>query len=363
MTNRRESIKCILSTAGILTLCPFTASGTPTAQRARFWKPGVDHVKCNLCPRYCEIKPGAIGHCRTRRNDNGSLVTIGYANPCAVHVDPIEKKPLYHVLPGAKAFSIAVAGCNLRCKNCQNYTISQSGPLETPNMDLPPHKVVEKAIQAGCTTIAYTYSEPIVWYEYMYDTAKLARKAGLRNLMITCGYINPEPLKELAKYMDAANMDLKGFDNDIYRKLNAGKLQPVLDAIKLAQELGIWVEITNLIVPEWTDKLEVIRKMCIWIRNTVGKDVPLHFSRFSPMYKLAHLYPTPRRILIDAKKIAREEGLNHVYVGNVAGTDSNTYCPKCRKVLVKRMGYLIAGNKIKNGKCGYCGTAIKGIWN
>ncbi len=348
---------------GVIALCPcYTSCATPS-RKARFWEAKGDSVSCKLCPRSCTIRPGATSPCRTRKNSNGTLITVGYANPCAVHVDPIEKKPLYHVLPGTKAYSVAIAGCNLRCKNCQNYTISQASPLETPNMNLPPQKVVEEAKRTGCTTIAYTYSEPIVWYEYMYDTAKLAHKAGLKNCMITCGYINSEPLKELAPYMDAVNIDLKSFSDDIYKKLNAGKLQPVLDTIKLSQSLGIWIEITNLIVPEWTDDPKMIREMCKWIVQSVGKEVPLHFSRFHPMYKLAHLYPTPTKILTSAKEIAKEEGLHYVYVGNVAGSDSNTYCPQCKKPLIKRYGYLVRSNKISHGKCSFCGYEIKGIWD
>lgn len=363
MTNRREALKCVLSAMGIVALYPCYAACSSTTKKAMYWKAKGESIQCTLCPRTCILKPGATGVCQTRKNKDNALLTLGYSNPCAVHDDPIEKKPLYHVLPGARSFSIAVAGCNMRCKNCQNYSISQASPLETPNVYLSPQMVVDGAIKNKCTTIAYTYSEPIVWYEYMYDTAKLARKAGLKNLMVTCGYINPEPLKELCKYMDAANIDLKSYSEDTYKKLNAGRLQPVLDAIKLSYDLGMWVEITNLIVPKWTDDLDMIRKMCVWIRNTVGKDVPLHFSRFHPMYKLAHLYPTPGNTLKSAKKVAEEEGLHYVYIGNLAGTDSNTYCPKCKKPVVKRMGYLITGNNIKNGKCKFCGNAIAGIWD
>ena len=348
---------------GMAALYPCYTAGSSTTKKAQYWKVAGEGVQCILCPRTCKIKPGKTGVCRTRKNKGNTLLTIGYSNPCAVHDDPIEKKPLYHVMPGSRSYSIAVAGCNLRCKNCQNYTISQASPLETPNAYLTPQMVVEEAVKNRCTTIAYTYSEPIVWYEYMYDTAKLARAAGLKNLMVTCGYINPEPLKELCKYMDAANIDLKSFSEDTYKKLNAGRLQPVLDAIKLSHELGMWVEITNLIVPKWTDNLDMIRNMCIWIRDTVGKDVPLHFSRFHPMYKLAHLYPTPSDVLKKAKKIAEGEGLRYVYIGNLAGADSNTYCPRCKKAVVKRMGYIITGNNIKGGTCKFCGSKIAGIWD
>jgi pyruvate formate lyase activating enzyme len=336
--------------------------GPSITRKAMYWKPEGEKIRCTICPRNCLVKSGYVSQCKTRKNANGKMILLGYSNPCALHVDPIEKKPLYHVLPGARAFSVAIAGCNMRCKNCQNYSISQASPQETENLHLPPEEVVKQAIRYKCSTIAYTYSEPIVWYEYMYDTARLARKAGIKNLMVTCGYINPTPFRELLKYMDAANMDLKSFKLEIYKKLNAGKLQPVLDAIKLARECGMWVEITNLVVPQWTDDMAMIKQMCEWIVSTLGNDVPLHFSRFSPMYKLAHLYPTPTGTLKQAKKIAKNTGLKYIYVGNVAGEDSNTYCPNCKKPVIKRRGYLILGNKVKSGKCGFCGESIAGIW-
>jgi pyruvate formate lyase activating enzyme len=290
------------------------------------------------------------------------MILLGYANPCAVHVDPIEKKPLYHVLPGARAYSIAVAGCPFRCLNCQNHTISQASPLETRNTHLPPYAVVEQAVKNNCTTIAYTYSEPIAWYEYMYDTAKIARQAGLKNLWITCGYISETPLVELAKYIDAANIDLKGFDPKVYLELNAGKLEHILRTIKLARENGMWVELTNLIVPEWTDKLPVIRQLCQWVVKEVGRDVPLHFSRFHPENKLAHLPPTPKDVLLSAVKIAEEEGIRYVYVGNVAGLDFDTRCPSCHRPIIQRTGYMVRTYDIKNGACAHCGTKIAGIW-
>jgi pyruvate formate lyase activating enzyme len=308
------------------------------------------------------LAPGATGICRVRQNVNGTLMTHGYANPCAVHVDPIEKKPLYHMLPGSRSFSIAVAGCNLRCLNCQNYTISQVSPQDTETMYLPPEKVVEEAEKNGCISIAYTYSEPTVWYEYMYDTAKLARSAGLKNCMITCGYISREPLAKLAEYMDAANIDLKSYDSSIYGKLNAGQLQPVLDAIVQSVKAGMWVEVTNLVVPQWTDNLDMIRAMCGWLAENAGAGVPLHFSRFHPMHKLAHLSPTPTGVLESARDIARKQGIQYVYIGNVAGLDSNTYCPGCGKPLVRRRGYLISGLDIVNGACRFCKTKIPGIW-
>ena len=362
MTTRRDILKSGLSVVGVLAGASCAAGKPSTIKKAMYWDSLGENVKCSLCPHGCMLAPGATGICRVRQNRNGTLVTLGYSNPCAVHVDPIEKKPLYHVTPGALAYSIAVAGCNMRCKNCQNHTISQVSPLDTQNTYLSPQDVVQVALKHKCQTIAYTYSEPTVWYEYMYETSKLARQAGLKNLMITCGYINPEPLAELAKYMDAVNIDLKSFDNAIYGKLNAGRLQPVLDTIRLAKEQGIWVEVTNLVVPEWTDDLGMIRKMCVWLKDTLGPDVPLHFSRFHPMHKLAHLYPTPTKVLNAARKTAKEEGLHYVYVGNVAGSDGNTYCPKCGKVVVGRRGYLVTGYDIVNGSCKFCKTKIAGIW-
>lgn len=362
MTSRRDILKGAVTFIGTAALLPCYAKAVSTTKIAKFGETEGALVRCNLCPRVCILKPGATGLCRVRKNIDNTLMTLGYSNPCAVHIDPIEKKPLYHVLPGSKAFSIAVAGCNLRCKNCQNYSISQASPLETRNTYLPPQQVVKEAVHSGCSTIAYTYSEPTVWYEYMYDTAKLAHEAGLKNLMITCGYINLKPLEELCKYIDAANIDLKSFDNKIYKQLNAGQLDPVLNAIKLAHSKGVWVEITNLIVPDWTDNMDMIRTMCKWIRSTLGKDVPLHFSRFHPMYKLAHLFPTPTKTLESAKKIAQQEGLYYVYIGNVAGIDPNTYCPKCKKPIILRKGYVITGNNIYKGKCKFCQTPVAGIW-
>jgi pyruvate formate lyase activating enzyme len=289
-------------------------------------------------------------------------VTLGYGNPCAVHVDPIEKKPLYHVLPGARTFSIAVAGCNFRCKNCQNYTISQVSPLDTRNYDLPPRTVVERAVKANCTAVAYTYSEPTVWYEYMFDTAKLAREAGLRNLLITCGYINEKPLAELAPFIDAANIDLKGFDQQTYRRLNAGRLDAVLATLTRAKQLGVWIEVTNLVVPEWTDSIGMIRNICTWLYKNLGADTPLHFSRFHPMYKLAHLPPTPRKTLEQARLTALETGLSYVYLGNVAGANTDIRCPSCGKTVIRRRGYLIEENNVVDGTCAFCGHGVAGIW-
>ncbi|MBE9510005.1 MAG: AmmeMemoRadiSam system radical SAM enzyme [Bacteroidetes bacterium] len=320
-------------------------------------------LKCLRCPNECTIKEGELGDCHNHLNYNGKLYTIAYGNPCAVHIDPIEKKPLMHFLPESSAFSIATAGCNLACLNCQNWSISQKSPRETRNFDLMPDKVVEAAIESDCESIAYTYSEPITFYEYAYDTAILARNAGIKNVMISAGYINEEPMRKLARVMDAANIDLKSFKDSIYLKLNAGKLEPILRTLKILNEEGVWLEITNLVIPGWTDDFDMIREMCDWLYENGFADNPLHFSRFQPLYKLTQLPPTPLSSLTKARKIALDAGIKYVYIGNVPGTEAeNTFCPNCHKTLIKRRGYIILSNHIKNGKCEYCNEPIAGVW-
>jgi pyruvate formate lyase activating enzyme len=305
-----------------------------------------------------------LSDCRNRRVYNGKLYTIAYGNPCAIHIDPIEKKPLYHFHPGSNAFSIATAGCNLACLNCQNWTISQSSPEDTRNYDLMPDNVVSQALQYKCASIAYTYSEPITFYEYVYDTGELAHGAGIKNVLVSAGYIHTEPLLNLCRVIDGANIDLKSMEDSIYLKLNAGKLQPVLDCLKTLKDEGIWLEITNLVVPSWTDDLDMIKKMCGWLTENGFDDTPLHFSRFHPQYKLQRLPATPVNTLDSARKIAVAEGLKYVYIGNVPGNNAtDTVCPDCHTVLVDRSGYQINQVRIKDGRCEKCGKAIPGRWN
>ena len=320
-------------------------------------------IKCKLCPQACKIEDGDLGDCRTRLAKNGKLYTIVYGNPCAIHVDPVGKKPLFNFLPGSFTYSIATAGCNLACLNCQNWTISQKSPYETRNYDLMPNRVVEEAIAAKCKSIAYTYSEPIVFYEYVYDTAKLARLSGLKNIFISAGYINEQPLRALCKYLDAANIDLKSFDNDTYEMLNAGTLEPVLNTLKVLKEEGVWLEITNLVVPSWTDDLTGIKKMTDWLFDNGFQNTPLHFSRFHPDYKLTNLPPTPYETLIKAREIALESGLNYVYIGNVPGSDGqHSICPNCKKTVIERSGFQIKNTHLDNGNCTNCNTPIAGVW-
>jgi len=372
--SKREFLK--YTSAGFLSAMAFSAC--PAAVRAtlpsnkvkpkhkreaQFYIKTPKGIRCEICPNKCTLKEGELGDCHNRLAEGDKLYTIAYGNPAAVHLDPIEKKPLYHFHPSSTAFSIATAGCNLSCMNCQNHQISQKGPRETKNYDLMPDKVIDTAVGYDSKIIAYTYTEPITFYEYTYDTSKLAHQQGMKNVMITAGYIRPEPLKKLSKVIDAANVDLKSFSDDIYLKLNAGELQPVLDTLKMMKDEGVWVEITNLIVPQWTDDLDMIKRMCNWLAENGFEDNPLHFSRFYPTYKLTQLQPTSEYTLKEAQKIARKEGLNHVYIGNVPGADSDdTLCPECGKVLIERKGFRVTENHIKNGSCEFCDTSISGIW-
>ncbi|MCX5707168.1 MAG: AmmeMemoRadiSam system radical SAM enzyme [Candidatus Omnitrophica bacterium] len=329
-----------------------------------YQKLGEGKVQCQLCPRRCVIPDKGRGFCGVRENRGGILYTLVFAKPVAIHVDPIEKKPLFHFLPSSSAFSIATAGCNLRCKFCQNWEISQAKPEEVGYECLEPKDLVKRAKESGSKTIAFTYSEPTIFYEYMLETAKLAKAEGLKNVMHSNGYINEAPLRELAKYLDAANIDLKGFSDEFYLKLSEGSLAPVLKSLKVLKEEGVHIEITNLILPGFNDDPDLIRKMCLWIRDNLGSDTPLHFSRFFPMYKLVSLNPTPVEVLENARNIALECGLKYVYIGNVAGNRAeNTYCPKCGKIVIERKGYFVVLDNLKDGQCKFCGEKIEGIWN
>ena len=320
-------------------------------------------VQCQLCPNYCVLKSGKKGRCGTRINADGKLYTIVYARPVAVHIDPIEKKPFTHFLPKTDSFSIATAGCNLGCIFCQNWQISQSRPEDAEARVLAPLEAVNQAKKNKCATIAYTYTEPTVFYEYMLDTAKTAKAYGVKNVMHTCGYINPKPLKELLQYMDAVNVDLKGFSEEFYVTMCSGHLDPVLETIKNIKKAGVWLEITNLVIPGKNDDPKMIRAMCLWIKKNVGADTPLYFSAFTPQYKLTGLPPTPVKTLEDAQKIAKEVGLHYAYIGNVYGhAGESTICPKCKKVIITRQGFNTLEVDLVDGKCKYCGYRIAGVW-
>jgi pyruvate formate lyase activating enzyme len=334
------------------------------SKEALFYTKTADGLQCEKCPHGCLlINDGDAGFCRSRVAHNGKMYTIAYGNPCAVHIDPIEKKPLFHFLPATQAFSIAVAGCNFRCLNCQNWQISQVSPKESDNVDLMPAEVVKACLKYKCESIAYTYSEPVTFYEYVYDTAKLAHEQKIRNVWKSNGYINEKPLRQLCKVLDAANIDLKIFDDDVYKKISAGTLAPVLRTLKVFREEGVWLEITNLVIPTWTDNLDAIKRMCEWLCVNGLSDAPLHFSRFTPLYKLSQLPPTPTATLEKAHAIAKKAGIKYVYLGNVAGHwAENTYCPKCGKIVVERRVFTILANNIVSGACKFCGEKISGVW-
>jgi pyruvate formate lyase activating enzyme len=320
-------------------------------------------VQCELCPNGCVLGNGQHSRCRTRMNKDGKLYSIVYGRPCAVHVDPIEKKPFFHFLPGTTAFSIATAGCVLSCKFCQNWQISQARPEDTDTYDLPPDRVVKAAMRYESKSITYTYTEPTVFYEYMYDTAVLAKKSGIRNTMHSCGYINEKPLRKLSKYLSAADIDLKSFTEDFYNRICNGSLKPVLHSLVTLKEEGIWLEVTNLVIPTLNDNIKAIGEMSRWMVKNLGADIPLHFSRFFPNYKLNNLPPTPVETLTDARKAAMDAGLKFVYIGNIRHEAESTFCPHCKKMLIERIGYFVKQDNIVNGKCKFCGTSIPGIWS
>lgn len=320
-------------------------------------------VQCEVCPNRCFLHPGDRSICRSKVNIGGKLYSLAYGNPCSVHVDPIEKKPLNHFYPGSPIFSLATTGCNFRCLNCQNWEISQKKPEEVEHGELFPEEVVAEAKRRGVPSIAFTYSEPITYYEYMCDTVRLAKEAGIRNVWVSNGYINREPLVRLCKYLDGANVNLKSFDDNIYRTLNGGTLQPVLNTFKTLHEHGIWFEMTTLVVPTYVDDPEMIRRMCGWILKELGPDYPLHFLRFFPQYKLTRLPATPIATLEKLRDIALKEGIHYVYLGNVPGHEgSHTYCPHCKGVVIRRNGYRIDAAGLKNGRCASCNTLIPGRW-
>jgi len=321
-------------------------------------------VQCGICPNRCTLAEGEVGNCNNRKNIDGKLYTLVYGQPCALTVDPIEKGPMFHMKPGMRTLALGTAGCNLKCKNCQNWQFTQVGPEETVNYKLSPQKAIKLARKYNCEAIVFTYNDPIVSYEYVLEMAKLAKKNNLKTIMITAGYINPEPLRELCQYMDAIKIDLKGFTNEFYQKVCRATLQPVLDSIKVVKEEGVWLEIVNLVIPTFNDKSSEIKAMCKWIVENVSPDVPVHFSRFWHSYKLENMETTPVRTLESAFSIATAAGLNYVYIGNVPGhPKGNTYCPHCGKLLIERIGFLaISQNNIVNGKCRYCHERIPGVW-
>jgi len=321
-------------------------------------------VRCDLCPTACLLAPGESGDCRIRYNRGGKLVALTYGRPAAIHVDPVEKKPLFHFLPGSRIFSLATVGCNLHCLNCQNAGLSQSDPLDREAYRASPDEIARTAREKGCRSVALTYSDPVVFFEYALDTARVARKAGLKTAWITAGYINPRPLAEALPFMDASNLDIKSMQDSFYRKVCKAALAPVLRTAEAMLKAGVWLEITNLVIPGLNDSDEDLKAMARHVARNLSPDVPLHFSRFFPHYRLRNVPSTPPATLTRARDIARAEGVRYVYIGNmrsVKGTE-DTRCPGCGLLLVERYGYRILSNVLSGGHCPRCKGAIPGVW-
>lgn len=333
-------------------------------RRAEFWeKEKGKRVLCTLCPRECVISEGKYGYCGARKNIEGELYSVAYAETTAANSDPIEKKPLYHFHPGTRVFSMSTAGCNFECKHCQNWRLSQSTTEEVHTERITPEEAIERTEKTGCDGIAYTYGEPVIWFEYALDTSKLASEKGLYNVFVTNGYINTEAWGEIQPYLDGMNVDVKAFNDEFYRDIcGVPSVRPVLKTCEWAVENEVHLEITNLLIPNQNDDPDQIRKMCRWISKDLNPSVPLHFSRFTPQYKFQDKTPTPVKTLEKAYDIAKEEGIEYVYVGNVPGHKGNsTFCPECGELVISRRGFSVAENKLENGKCPNCKRDINVI--
>ncbi|MBU0709479.1 MAG: AmmeMemoRadiSam system radical SAM enzyme [Candidatus Omnitrophica bacterium] len=334
-------------------------------KEALFYEPLTKNgVHCYLCNHRCKIADGKFGFCGVRKNERGVLYTLAYGKVIAAHIDPIEKKPLYHFLPGSYSFSIATIGCNFRCGFCQNWQISQSsfknGDAQRSE-ELSPEQIVDSALKNKCRSISYTYTEPTIFFEYAFDTAKLAKEKGLYNNFVTNGYMTTEALGKIRPYLDAANVDLKFFKESSYEKICSGRLRPVLDSIKFMKQSGIWVEVTTLVVPGENDSEEELRDIAEFIAG-VDKNIPWHISAFHPNYKFTDYHATPEDTLKRAFEIGKSCGLNYIYIGNVVGFGNDTFCHNCKKLLIKRELFSVTENKIIRGKCTFCGAVIPGIF-
>ena len=338
---------------------------TETLHEANWWEaePG-GRVHCYLCPRHCHIHSGQAGFCFIRVNREGKLYSLGYGQPAALQIDPIEKKPLSHFLPGTRVFSMGTAGCNMGCFFCQNWDISKSRQDQVRSQHVSPEDVPLLALENGCQSIAFTYNEPTIWGEYVIDICKAARKHGLKTVMVSNGYITREAFHDIYDHIDAANIDLKAFTENFYGKITLTHLQPVLDTLQwLKNETNVWFELTNLLIPTLNDGPEEISKLSAWVMQHLGPDVPLHFTAFHPDFKLQDKPPTPPETLHRARKIALEAGLHYVYEGNIFSDAASTRCPSCDNLLVRRSWHNVLENNLKNGACPKCGQAIPGVWD
>ena len=373
IVSRREFLLELGAAAAALPLCAavpkvLAAAGTapqPSPAHEALYFDSLDgkNVRCRLCPRGCVVPDGRRGHCRIRENRGGKYYALAYGRPCVSNLDPIEKKPFFHVYPGSKAFSIATVGCNFECKFCQNWDISQASPEDVSVPYRSPADISRMAGKSGAKVVAYTYNEPVVFYEYVADCARAAREAGLGSVMDSNGFICQEPLKALIPLLSAIKVDFKGFSDTFYRDICGGELQPVRDTLKTLAASGLWFEIVVLLIPTLNDSADEVKRMTEWIARECGPDVPVHFSRYHPDYKLANVPPTPLETVQRARDIALSQGCRFVYLGNVPGDEGqNTYCPSCKLLLVRRVGYYVAEMKIAGGKCSACGAKIPGLW-
>jgi pyruvate formate lyase activating enzyme len=321
-------------------------------------------VTCNLCAHRCYIPAGREGICKVRENRAGVLYTLVYDRVISANIDPIEKKPLFHFLPGTESYSIATVGCNFHCRHCQNWEISQLPKLRdriVPGERIAPGEIVSLALAAGCKSMAYTYTEPTIFFELAYDTARLAASAGLKNIFVTNGYLTPEGWRMIQPYLHAVNIDLKGFDDKRHRRMSGAKLQPVLDSIALAKQLGIWLEVTTLVVPGHNDSDEELRRIALFLKS-VGPEIPWHLSAFFPAYKMMNVDPTDRESLLRAWRIGKDAGLHHVYCGNLPALNEDTLCFRCNQTLIRRVGLNVESNRLDKGRCPFCRTAVDGVW-
>lgn len=322
-----------------------------------------DVVECGLCPHHCRVPDGERGTCGVRENRGGTYYTLVHSRAVALHVDPVEKKPFFHVLPGEPAVSLAAAGCNFDCRCCQNWEIAQARPEQLRSAALPPDTVVALARKNRARLVACTYTEPVVWSEYVLDIARAGRGAGLRTLVVSNGFIEQEPLRELAPHLAAYKVDLKAFSETFYRDHCRGRLAPVLDTLRRLKALGVWTEIVVLVVPALNDTPEEARALARFVRTELGPDTPLHFTRFHPAYRMDNIPPTPVAAIDAAREAALAEGLRFVYVGNVPGhRGESTWCPGCGARLIHRVSVALVQNRLKDGACPDCGRAIPGIW-
>jgi pyruvate formate lyase activating enzyme len=337
---------------------------TEALHEGRWWKPtSAGRVHCYLCPRHCHIGEGQSGFCFIRVNQGGKLYSLGYASPAALQIDPIEKKPLNHFLPGTRVFSLGTAGCNMGCFFCQNWDISKSKADQVHSTHIPPEDIVALAIRNGCPSIAFTYNEPTIWGEYVIDICQAAREAGIRTVMVTNGYVTREAFHDIYDHVDAANVDLKAFTEGFYGRVTLTHLQPVLDTLTwLKQETNVWFEITNLIIPTLNDDPREIRLLADWVLEHLGPDVPLHFTAFHPDFKLHDKPKTPPETLHTARRIALDAGLRYVYEGNIHTDAAHTSCPGCCKILIRRSWHDVLQNSLRDGACPSCGLKIPGRW-